>query len=286
MCPDVAIGFVLSGCIPAGGAGAPAAVLSFLLRGEPALSVALMLCSTALGVLTAPIFLLLFLPYLLDQSYFLTLAPSEDPEFTQTHYEPSEYANRIFRNLALFTALMNFTLCLVLLSALALKHVITKLSEFIENWFLEPVLLFSGIIFTAMGVPINMYIFDYEHYYILGAPITQISVGYLLGMFSSLAACVDSVFARTLTGSLCAINALPAIILLRWVLDPTIFAKGFMVSGSEPDGDMGVIGPAWVLVAYPLPLVVYYSTRGLRKWFVAFVRKRREKQYRYQILPY
>ena len=105
-------------------------------------------------------------------------------------------------------------------------------------------------------------------------------------MFSSLAACVDSVFARTLTGSLCAINALPAIILLRWVLDPTIFAKGFMVSGSEPDGDMGVIGPAWVLVAYPLPLVVYYSTRGLRKWFVAFVRKRREKQYRYQILPY
>ena len=158
MCPDVAIGFVLSGCIPAGGAGAPAAVLSFLLRGEPALSVALMLCSTALGVLTAPIFLLLFLPYLLDQSYFLTLAPSEDPEFTQTHYEPSEYANRIFRNLALFTALMNFALCLVLLSALALKHVIIGIYR--KLVFRASVVIFWHH-FPCDGVPINMYIFDY-----------------------------------------------------------------------------------------------------------------------------
>ena len=277
MTPDVAIGFVLSGCIPAGGAGAPAAVMCFLLRGEPPLCVALMFASTLVGVITAPALLIIFLPYVVDDTYIATLQRDDDAKDA----DPSDYTFTIFRNLAIMVSLVNLCLFLIMLLAQAFRRAARKVAEFIENWMLEPVLLCSGILFTTMGVPINMYIFSNKNYYILGASVIQILIAYLAGVSTALVTCINSLCARTLTSSFCAVNVLPTILLLRWVLEPSIFPSGFFVAGSPPDGDLGVIGPAWILVAYPLPLILHYSNRALRRWFVAFVRKRREEQYRY-----
>ena len=186
--------------------------------------------------------------------------------------------------IAATVALVNVSLFLLLLTAQTLKRALRKVSDCVENWLLEPVLLFSCIVFASMTVPTNAYIFSTENYDMLFAAVLQCLLAYGggvgLGLGVGVCVCVDSSSARTLTSLFCAANTLPAILLLRWVLDPTMLPAG-VVSGSAPDGHLGIIGPVWVLVAYPLPLILYYSARGLRRWFVAFVRKRREEQYRY-----
>ena len=132
-----------------------------------------------------------------------------------------------------------------------------------------------------VGCCSRRYVFAHQEYETLWAAVTEVAAGFAMGIVLAAGLCLDAPIARTLSCTIGALNVLPAVVLARDLLEPLPFLRGTYSAGAPPDGDLGIVGPAWLMLASPLPGLAFYATRLGRKWLVAFVRERREKQYRY-----
>ena len=142
-----------------------------------------------------------------------------------------------------------------------------KLTKGFLNWIVKPWLLLFTIVFSTIGMYINLYMFVHIE------PVTPIAagllpvLGYAVGVMIAFLSRQDSEYLKTITTEATFSNCMLVLAMVRFTLP-------------QPEADLVSSIPMWVIFLMPIPFVLTFLVQGTKRVLTDHCDRRREKKYR------
>lgn len=169
--------------------------------------------------------------------------------------------------------LLSLALCLVThvcfyVLGIVLRHYKDVAADAVLNWLTLPLLLLTGILFTTLGSYINMYVFSVVQWRHVAAACGLPTCSFLIGLLMCRGVRLSHRLTQTVVMETTISNCMLVIAVLRFCV-------------ADPDDDLAVAMPFWVLFTTPVPLITVYFFAKMKRCVTKKCAKRKEKKYRH-----
>jgi hypothetical protein len=141
-------------------------------------------------------------------------------------------------------------------------------SEAFLNWLVKPLLLLFSLLFVTLGVYINLYMFSMVDMPKIVAAAFLPLLGYVLGFMVSCLSRQDADYKKTLVTETTVWNCLLVLVMIRF-------------SMPQPAADIMSCMPIWILLFTPMPFMMHYVLKRVKRCMWKSCAKRKEKKYRH-----
>ena len=154
------------------------------------------------------------------------------------------------------------------LLGILLNHFNTSVADGFLNWVIKPWLLLFTIVYSTIGMYINLYMFAFIN------PITPVAaallplLGYGIGMVLSFICRQETEYLKTISTEATFSNCMLVLAMVRFSLP-------------HPDADILAMLPMWVTFLTPIPFLLTYMVQSIRRFFLEQCDRQREKKYRH-----